>query len=106
MGVTVVSLSKSVLVNMGDYQNEKVEIGITYEVEPGETVEEAHAKVADQCRSLLARELEPVLNSLSPWRAKPWRELLGLPVPEPVASPAPPDDDLDEDEEEEEDDTF
>jgi hypothetical protein len=76
-----VTISKSALINLGDYQNEKVEVSLSYEVEPGETVEQATAKVADEARKLLIREMEPVLEQLPDYRARGWRDILGVPAP-------------------------
>lgn len=99
-----ITISKGVTVNIGDFQNQKLEVSVSYEVEPGETAEAATQKVADQCRTLLLRELEPVLNELPGWRARQWRDLLGVPEPELVPGVyVPADDELDEDDWDDED---
>lgn len=113
MPFKTITIGKALTINAGDYQNQKLEVSMTYEVEPGETVEEATQKAADQCRTLLLRELEPALQGLPDWRARQWRDLLCIPEPELVAGiyvpgdDGPPDDDDEDDfEDDDEDDEF
>lgn len=89
MPFSEIRLSRSAVINLGDYENRKAEVVVTYTVEPGETIEAATEKTVDAARTLLAHELEPTLARLSTREANRWRGLLG--IPEPVV--AVPDED-------------
>lgn len=58
MRVTEISYSRGATVNRGNYSNEKIEVSATVQLDPGETEDEAFAKLAKWVRAKVVEEIK------------------------------------------------
>ena len=68
MGLTKISLRKSVLLNLGDYQNCKIEAGGEYELGEGDTSESAHVALGQELDRVLLAEATSALENMPSFR--------------------------------------
>lgn len=68
MGLTKISLRKSVLLNLGDYQNCKIEVSVEAEVDEGQSFSDARLKAGEALDEALWNEISEPLAALPSYR--------------------------------------
>lgn len=87
MKTNTITIHHEITINIGNYQNRKVGVGMTAELEDGESWHEASAQLSAQVAAALAAEAAPIVNTLYGFAARDWRERLGIEEPEPEPEP-------------------
>ena len=79
MQLTQFMLSKAVSIQVAPYNQVRTEMQAVYQVEPGETLEVAHAQASAEFKAALLAEVKPTIDQLSSWERGQWLARLGEP---------------------------
>lgn len=81
MGLQTIIIRREVVINLGDYQNERVGVEVTYTPEPGETPAQAHQSASALTDVMLRNEIEPVLEGIPAFRRESIMKTFGVGQP-------------------------
>lgn len=98
MEVKQISISLGTTINMGDYQNTKVDVHLVADLEEDDTPEAVYTNLMARARVLLADSIRDTTSQLRPWQQGNALKLIGIaPPPEPPRDGEQDALDLDED---------